>query len=144
MTILIFQAIIWIFLAIITTVPFYAVLVHSLGTPHNQCLPGAIHLSICQLAGQNAPSAECVGPFPDCTHLRLKGVPAPFSELFRTLFSYLSTWYRHYRLVGIVEGALSGRFVGPLPFIRNDSTANADLPTADQTRILLEKWFLNT
>jgi len=56
--------------------------------------------------------------------------------------SYLSTWYRHYRLVGIVEGALSGRFVGPLPFIQNDLIANAELPTANQTRELLKRWWL--
>jgi hypothetical protein len=142
MTILIFQAIIWVFLAIMTTVPFYAVLVHSLGSPHNQCLPGAIRLSICQPAGQNVQVSEPPPPLIECTHLRLKGVPAPFSELFRTLLSYLSTWYRHYRLVGIVEGALSGRFVGPLPFIQNDLIANAELPTANQTRELLKRWWL--
>ena len=48
MTILLFQAVIWLLLTIMTTVPFYAIYIHMRGSPSNKCLPGAIRLSLCQ------------------------------------------------------------------------------------------------
>eukprot|EP00943_MAST-04B_sp_MAST-4B-sp1_P003525 g3525.t1 len=48
MTILLSQAVIWLLLTIMTTVPFYAIYIHTRGNPSNQCLPGAIRLSLCQ------------------------------------------------------------------------------------------------
>ncbi len=48
MTILLSQAVIWLLLTIMTTVPFYAIYIHTRGNPSSQCLPGAIRLSLCQ------------------------------------------------------------------------------------------------
>ena len=42
MTILLFQAVIWLLLTIMTTVPFYAIYIHMRGSPSNKCLPGAL------------------------------------------------------------------------------------------------------
>ena len=131
-TILGFQAILWICLAVMTTVPFYGVALHSLNPLG---LPGAIRLEIVHTASGRGAADY------DAAYLKLRGVPCRVFDLFRLFSQYLAAWYVHYTPVRILKACAVGEFIKPLPFLLKSQTSDDELPSTEETRRVFNSWF---